>query len=393
MITPAAMRRFCSSRKTSSPRRFGMSRSSTTTSGRCASICASAVSPSAASATTVSSGSAASTSRNPLRSSGWSSATRTEITRGSLYLECQRDRGPRSGRRPDLGASAEKPDPLHDSGQAEAAASARLPRREPGAVVSHGDRDPLRRSPDDDARLRCACVLEDVAQALLYDAVDVDLALGGEDPVDRVDVRGDREGRRVADSADERTERFRQPEPVEVVGPQVPRDLPHLRDRVRRLVGDLAHAIGAVRQQGQISDDHEPLPETVVEFGGDAAALGFLRLDELARKCLLGRVGPLEDLLPPLHEDETQPDRSDSDERAEPPSLVEGREDDDAERPAFHVPNAVAVRGGDRQDIASGPELRVVRDARGAGVDPLVVVTGELVPESRLLRPDERVGG
>ncbi len=76
---------------------------------------------------------------------------------------------------------------------------------------------------------------------------------------------------------------------IELIRMQVVRNMANFGDGLRGKVADAFHLFAQIdgrvffgeRELGAVFDDEQILAETVVQFGGDARALGFLRRNEL----------------------------------------------------------------------------------------------------------------
>ncbi len=138
---------------------------------------------------------------------------------------------------------------------------------------------------------------DDVAQALLHDAITVDRGVARDRALERGDIDVDRERRRCTDAGGHLLDRLSQAEPIEMIRPKVVRDLTDLVDRIARRCGDLVEVLArglvvviAARdgaEQGAIPHDQQVLPEAVVQLGGDTLPLRLLRGNQLLGEGLL----------------------------------------------------------------------------------------------------------
>ena len=78
--------------------------------------------------------------------------------------------------------------------------------------------------------------------------------------------------------------------------------------------------------------------------------------------------------------------RDKADETVEPIRVVERRADDDGERDAGLIPDAVVIGGDHLEAIAAARHVRVVGDAARARFDPVAIVAFEPVAEADALR-------
>ena len=277
------------------PSSRGIRMSISTTSGRSRRATATACTPSPASPTTSRSGSASSSTRNPPRTSSWSSATSTRMLTGAPQRQGARGR---RTRRPACGPVSSRPSktatrsripasplpracrgPAAGGGQAR---SARPPR--PWSAV-HPDPHPRRRPAPP-----CRTTL---VQRLLHDAVGADRDAGADAHRVAVDgagrpaglpsahplrpVRAGRRARGCGSSVD------RAPPPAPVA-PDDPQEAAHLDQRrpsgVLHRAHRLAGSVGVRPGQGlrglSLHDHHRhPVGDHVVQLAGDPAALAF----------------------------------------------------------------------------------------------------------------------
>src|SRR5262245_51238592 len=276
-----------------------------------------------------------------------------------------------------------------------------LARREAFAVVVNGEGHAPLRAFDDHACRGGGGVFDDVVQALLHDAIEIDLGRRVEQAVNVIDLRGDVESGSGGDFAGHRLDGFGQAEPVELIGMKVGRDLAHFFERMRdggRYFIQLRHGARAVvrlreAEQRAVLDDQQVLTQAVVQFGGDAFALAFLRFDQLARKCLLRGLSPfkLRDAVFVRGENDSR--SAERGQAEEPPLAIERRRHDYAQALPLGVPHAVAVGGDHFEGVFARRRVRIVSRAPRPGVDPIVVQAFQLVLESDLFRVDEAESG
>src|SRR5215204_1362028 len=355
--SPTASPSSRTARATPKPSSTGIWMSSTATCGASSLILARASPPSPASATTLSPAPDSTVCLSPCRTIGWSSAMMMSTALSILRLlqaDADLHGRPPPRRRLDRGLAAEHPRALGDVEHAEAAPT--VPRRavrgEAPPVVSNGQNELAPDALYRHARAPRARVLDDVADALLHDAVEVDLLILGERAVNIVYIVRDAEAVGARSLLQHRLDGHLQAELVELQGAEVVRDLAHLLDGVRRRVRDFVELFEgplvlsgpAQAQRRAVLDDGEALPDAVVQLGGDALALRLLRADELAREGRLRRPLPLQVRDAPLEAEGDETRDEDEGRGVEPPRPVEGRDDDDAQRRAALVPDAVAVR-------------------------------------------------
>src|ERR1039457_3748718 len=128
------------------------------------------------------------------------------------------------------------------------------------------------------------------------------------------------------------------------------------------------------------------LPETVVQFSGDALALVFLRNYQLAREGLLPRAYQLQlrhpaDPYKPHHTHHT--DECDG---HKPPSAIKRRHNCDPEALPFRVRHAIAVGAHHSEYIRTERDVRVVSLATQTGIGPVCIQAVQFVLESIALR-------
>src|SRR5262249_28043363 len=115
------------------------------------------------------------------------------------------------------------------------------------AVVADRDGYTLLITFDDDCRYACGGVLDDVVEALLYDAVKVDLRRRVEQPVNVLYLGREFDSGSRSDFADHRLNGFGQAEPVDLIRVQVGGDLAHFVKRLRNACGNFIQLLdGAV---------------------------------------------------------------------------------------------------------------------------------------------------
>src|SRR5262249_34313116 len=146
---------------------------------------------------------------------------------------------------------------------------------------------------------------------------------------------------------------------VQLKRAQVIGDLFRLVQGLSRRVGNLFELLEGPRaiagvaeaQRRAVLDDDEALIQAVVQLGGNALALGFLRGDQLAREGLLPGLCALELSDAVLI---AEPDDTGDGERGQadkPPGAIKRRQYADAQALSLLVPHSIAVGGHDSEGV------------------------------------------
>src|SRR5262245_29061252 len=144
-------------------------------------------------------------------------------------------------------------------------------------------------------------MFDDVVETFLNDAVQRDRVLLAKEIVERREFRNKAHPGRGRNLLNHDFERLGQTQAIQVIGPQVLRDLTHFLDglsgggedplelllKLRRIVRRKLTELRAV------FDDQQVLPQAVVQLRGDAFTFALLRFDQLAGEDLLGHLYPL----------------------------------------------------------------------------------------------------
>ena len=131
-----------------------------------------------------------------------------------------------------------------------------------------------------------------------------------------------------------------------------------------------------------VLDDEQILAQAVVQFGGDALALVFLRFDQLARKGLLRRLRPFQLRDAGSIGKHGQSGDAHRRQRQKPPRPIERRQHPDAQTVALRVPHAVAIGRDHLERVGARRHVRVIRRAPRAGFDPVVIQSFQPVFEA-----------
>lgn len=166
-------------------------------------------------------------------------------------------------------------------------------------------------------------------------------------------------------------------------------DLADVLDGVHRELGDLGElllgslSVAGVEEGevGAVLDDEEFLFEGIVEVRGDAAAFGFLRIDQLSGEGFLRRAAAFEGCDAPSMGPGTGEDDDADDGDGEPAALPPVRAEDELQGGIGDRGDAVVVHGGDAERVPARGHARVVGDATLAEVDPPAVEVLQLAAE------------
>ncbi len=140
---------------------------------------------------------------------------------------------------------------------------------------------------------------------------------------------------------------------------------------------------------GAIFYHRQTLPDRIVKFARDAAAFGFVRVDQTARKFFL-RVLRLfkSGNAYPVNYPRQQANRRRADDDKNPRS-IKRRFDRNFKRRAGFVPDIIAVGGDDLKRVFARFDMRIKRRPARSGFRPVFFQTFQFVAKTHLFRSDE----
>ena len=236
-----------------------------------------------------------------------------------------------------------------------------------------------------------AGMFENVVETLLHDAIKMISSPGVEEAIQFVKLVRELNRRTGADFFNHRHEGRAQAELIEMRRAQVVRDRAHLFERLRDGVAELRELRPGLLvrhsqriEQRAVFDDQQILAQAVVQFGGDAFALGLLRFDQLAREGLLRGLSPFQ-LRDAVFEDAKDcAAHRQRDQRQKPPRAIKRRQHRDAHTFAFRIPHAVAVGRDDCESVIARRHIRIICRAPRPRFHPILVEAFQLVFEAQV---------